>query len=130
MGSRPRLQTINFIKKVISKSVVFHPGQGGGLAEPFSPVNKPLPPVNKSRGSGGVAAARFLLGPQLIDIPEGARETTKTLIGPESAVQDARQRQTQSHLRQHGNGVFSSHGARTLGYALVRMLILEPAWPN
>ena len=75
LGSRPCLQTINFIKKVISKSDVFHPGQGGGLAEPFSPVNKPLPPVNKSRGSGGVAAARFLLGPQLINIPGGGGGT-------------------------------------------------------
>ena len=65
------MQTINFIKKVISKSDVFHPGQGGGLAEPLFPVNKPFPPVNKSRGSGGLVAARFLLGPQLINIPGG-----------------------------------------------------------
>ena len=65
------MQTINFIQKVISKSDVFHPGQGGGLAEPLFPVNKPFPPVNKSRGSGGLVAARFLLGPQLINIPGG-----------------------------------------------------------
>ena len=58
---------INFIKKVISKRYVFIPGKGVAL-------QGPLPLLIKARvwdSDLGVAAARILLGPQLINIPDG-----------------------------------------------------------